>query len=76
MVATPVGILPSYAVNTVVRPAFVYGAGFDWTFSKHWGARLQVRGNTTKAPQLLDLYPSTTKYTQIYEPMGGVFYRF
>lgn len=30
----------------------------------------------TKAPQLSDLYPSTAKYTQIYEPMGGVFYRF
>lgn len=73
---TSVGTLPAYAVNTVVRPVFVYGGGLDYLFSKHWGLRLQIRGNMTKAPQLLNLYPSTTKYTQIYEPTGGVFYRF
>jgi hypothetical protein len=75
-VNTPIGVVPAYAVNTVVRPVFVYGGGLDYLFSKHWGMRLQVRGNMTKAPQLLNLYPSTTKYTQIYEPTGGVFYRF
>lgn len=69
-------VLPAYSVNTVVRPAFVYGGGLDYSFSRHWGLRLQIRGNTTKAPQLLNLYPSTTKYTQVYEPTGGVFYRF
>jgi hypothetical protein len=65
-----------YSVNTVVRPAFVYGGGVDWGFLPHFGLRLQVRGNMTKAPNLSDIYTSTTKYTQIYEPMGGVFYRF
>jgi hypothetical protein len=75
-VSTPIGLVPGYAVNTVVRPAFVYGGGVDWSFAKRFGLRLQVRGNMTKAPQLFDLYPSTTKYTQIYEPMGGIFYRF
>ncbi len=65
-----------YAVNTVVRPAFIYGGGLDWGFLPHFGLRLQVRGNMTKAPQLSDLFTSTTKYTQIYEPMAGVFYRF
>lgn len=70
------GPIPGYSVNTVVRPVFVYGGGLDYNFSKRWGLRLQIRGNTTKAPQLLDLYPSTTKYTQIYEPMGGISYRF
>ncbi|MGD0157277.1 MAG: hypothetical protein ABSB50_14360 [Terracidiphilus sp.] len=65
-----------YSVNTVVRPAFVYGGGVDWSFAKHLGLRLQVQGNMTKAPNLSDLFNSTTKYTQIYEPMGGVFYRF
>ncbi|SPE20277.1 conserved exported hypothetical protein [Candidatus Sulfotelmatomonas gaucii] len=68
--------VPGYAVNTVVRPVFVYGGGLDWSFLPHFGLRVQVRGNMTKAPQLLDLYPSTTAYTQIYEPMGGVYYRF
>ena len=69
-------VVPAYSVNTVVRPDFVYGGGIDWAFLPHFGLRLQVRGNTTKAPQLLDLYPSTAAYTQIYEPMGGVYYRF
>ena len=65
-----------YSVNTVVRPDFIYGGGVDWTFLPHFGLRLQVRGNMTKAPNLSDLFNSTTKYTQIYEPMAGVFYRF
>jgi hypothetical protein len=65
-----------YAVNTVVRPVFVYGGGVDWTFAPHFGLRLQARGNMSKAPNLSDLYTSTTVYTQIYEPMAGVFYRF
>lgn len=65
-----------YSVNTVVRPAFVYGGGVDWSFDRHFGLRLQVRGNMSKAPNLSDEFNSTTKYTQIYEPMAGVFYRF
>ncbi|MGA9060872.1 MAG: hypothetical protein WB341_04305 [Terracidiphilus sp.] len=71
--------VPGYSpqsVNTVVRPAFVYGGGLDWSFLPHFGLRLQVRGNMTKAPNLSDAYNSTAAYTQIYEPMGGVFYRF
>jgi hypothetical protein len=66
----------AYSVNTVMRPNFIYGGGVDWSFEKHFGLRLQVRGNMSKAPNLSDLFNSTTKYTQIYEPMGGIFYRF
>ena len=65
-----------YSVNTVMRPDFIYGGGVDWTFGAHFGLRLQVRGNMSKAPNLSDLFNATTKYTQIYEPMAGVFYRF
>ena len=65
-----------YSVNTVARPAFVYGGGLDWSAGKHLGVRLQIQGNMTKAPNLSDIFNSTAKYTQIYEPMGGVFYRF
>jgi hypothetical protein len=65
-----------YSVNTVVRPDFIYGGGVDWTFVPHFGLRVQARGNMTKAPNLSDIYTSTTKYTQIYEPMAGIFYRF
>jgi hypothetical protein len=66
----------AYSVTTYGRPVFVYGGGVDWGFAKHLGLRLQVRGNMTKAPGLSTVYPATTAYTQIYEPMGGVFYRF
>lgn len=66
----------AYAVNSVDRPVYIYGAGLDWGVAPHVGVRLQVRGNMTKAPNLSDLYPSTTQYTQIYEPMAGVYYRF
>jgi len=65
-----------YSVNTVMRPNFIYGGGLDWTLVPHFGLRLQVRGNTSKAPNLSDLFNSTTKYTQIFEPMAGVYYRF
>jgi hypothetical protein len=65
-----------YSVNTVMRPDFIYGGGVDWMFVRHLGLRLQVRGNMSKAPNLSDIFNSTTKYTQIYEPMAGVFYRF
>jgi hypothetical protein len=65
-----------YSVTTVMRPDFIYGGGLDWSFTKHLGLRLQVRGNMSKAPDLSNLFSSTTKYTQIYEPMAGVFYRF
>ena len=75
LITLPTGISP-YTINTVVRPVFVYGGGLDWSFLPHFGLRLQVRGNMSKAPNLSNLYTSTTQYTQIYEPMGGVFYRF
>ena len=65
-----------YTINTVVRPVFIYGGGLDWSSLPHFGLRLQVRGNMTKAPNLSDEFTSTAKYTQIYEPMAGVYYRF
>ncbi len=74
-ITLPTGNSP-YTINTVVRPVFVYGGGLDWSFLPHFGLRLQVRGNMTKAPNLSNAYDSTTQYTQIYEPMGGVYYRF
>ena len=75
MMITVPGSSP-YSVNSVVRPDFIYGGGVDWTFVPHFGFRVQVRGNMSKAPNLSDLFTSTTKYTQIYEPMAGIYYRF
>jgi len=73
---TSPGDLVDYDVNTVVRPVFVYGAGLDWALMKHFGVRLQYRGNLYKAPDLTAIYPANGAFTQSAEPMGGLFYRF
>lgn len=66
----------AYEVTTVVRPAIVYGGGADWSFSPHFGIRVQFRDNLYKAPNLSALYPATGVYMHNSEPMGGVFYKF
>lgn len=66
----------TYEVNTVVRPAFIFGGGTDWGFLPHLGIRVQFRDNVYKAPNLSAFYPSTGKYTYSAEPMGGVYYNF
>jgi opacity protein-like surface antigen len=66
----------AYEVDTVVRPAFIYGGGLDWGFLSHLGVRVQFRDNVYKAPNLSALYPSTGVYTHTKEPMGGLYFRF
>jgi opacity protein-like surface antigen len=63
-------------VSGVVRPAFVFGGGVDFSLSPHIGARLQYRDNLYKAPNPYPLYPATGSYMSSSEPMGGLFYRF
>ena len=68
---------PSAALGNlqiVVRPMFVYGAGFDWNFLPHAGLRIQYRGNLYKAPNLDNNYNATGAYTQTGEPMVGVYF--
>jgi hypothetical protein len=66
----------TYEVNTVVRPAFIYGGGTDVSLISHFGVRLQFRDNLYKAPNLSAFYPATGVYTHSAEPMGGVFFKF
>lgn len=62
--------------NTSIRGAYVYGGGADYSIGRHLGLRGQFRGNLFKAPNTSQIYPATGKFTQVLEPMGGVFYRF
>jgi opacity protein-like surface antigen len=66
----------TYAVNTVVRPVFIFGGGADWGFLPHLGLRVQFRDNLYRAPNLSSIYPATGEYTYSAEPMGGLYYHF
>jgi hypothetical protein len=65
-----------YEVQTVVRPAFIFGGGLDWAAMRHFGFRAQFRDNIYKAPDLSSFNPPTGEYTHTAEPMGGVYYNF
>jgi hypothetical protein len=65
-----------YEVQTVVRPAFIFGGGLDWAVASHFGVRVQFRDNIYHAPNLSNFNPATGQYTHTAEPMGGVYYNF
>ncbi len=66
----------TYEVQTVVRPAFIFGGGLDWAVVSHFGIRAQFRDNVYKAPNLSAFYAPTGEYTHTAEPLGGLYYSF
>lgn len=66
----------AYASNNSVRPTYIAGGGVDFALGDHFGVRAQVRENLFKAPALSLYYSPTGAYTQVVQPMGGVFYTF
>lgn len=73
-IAVPSGNV--YDLNTIVKPAFVYGGGVDWNLASRFGLRFQFRDNLHKAPDVAGLYYPTGAFTHTAEPMGGAFFRF
>ena len=65
-----------YEVNTVVRPAYIFGGGLDWAALGHIGLRVQFRDNVYKAPNLSSFNEPTGQFTHSAEPMAGVYYSF
>jgi hypothetical protein len=65
-----------YEVQTVVRPAYIFGGGLDWAALAHFGIRGQFRDNVYKAPNLSNFNPPTGQFTHTAEPMGGVYFSF
>ena len=62
--------------NPVVRLAYIFGGGVDWSVMPHLGLRFQVRDALYKAPNLLFGYNATGAFTHTLQPIGGVYYRF
>ncbi len=62
--------------NSSTTGVFVYGAGLDWGLLPHLGLRLQYRGNVYKAPDLVNVVPSTNAFMHTAEPMVGAYFRF
>jgi opacity protein-like surface antigen len=65
----------SGSTSTSTKPVFVYGGGLDWGLLPHIGLRLQYRGNLYKAPDLTNLFTSTSAFTHTAQPMIGIYFR-
>lgn len=63
-----------YAINTVVRPGYVAGAGADFG-GPRFGLRVQIRDTFYKAPNLTFAFLPTGRFMQTVEPMAGVYFR-
>lgn len=70
-----VGTGNAYAVNTSVKPAYVYGAGTDWALGPRFGIRAQLRGNLYSAPATTFAYPATGQFESVIEPAIGIYFR-
>lgn len=58
------------------KPGFVYTAGTDYMFNKHFGARLQFRGLVFAAPSyMVETFRSNTTH-HMSEPTFGFVYHF
>jgi hypothetical protein len=68
-ITSPISTSNSY------KPVFVYGGGLDWGILPHIGLRLQYRGNLYKAPDLTNLFTSSSAFTHTAEPMIGIYFR-
>ncbi|MGA9070675.1 MAG: hypothetical protein WB424_10500 [Terracidiphilus sp.] len=64
----------SITTSTSTKPLFVYGGGLDWGLLPHIGLRFQYRGNLYKAPDLTNLFTSSSAFTHTAQPMIGVYF--
>ncbi len=62
--------------TSATKPVWLYGAGLDWGVLPHLGLRFQYRGNLYKAPNLTQLFTSTSSFTHTSQPMIGAYFRF
>jgi hypothetical protein len=69
-------ITNTYANNGIVRPAFLFGGGVDFSLSRHFGIRAQYRSALYRVPNLAVSFPALGVNTQTQMPMGGIFYAF
>jgi len=58
------------------KGAFLYGAGADYAFTKHFSLRAEYRGFVYKAPNFNLSTLNTDAWTHIAQPSAGIVYRF
>lgn len=58
------------------KGAFVYGAGADYAFTKHFSLRAEYRGYVYKAPDFNLASLNTNAWTHTAQPSAGIVFRF
>jgi outer membrane immunogenic protein len=58
------------------KGTFVYGAGADYAFSRHFSLRAEYRGYVYKAPSFGLASLNTDSWTNIAQPSAGIVFRF
>jgi opacity protein-like surface antigen len=62
--------------TTETRGAFVYGAGADYSFTRHISLRAEYRGYVYKAQDFNLAGLNTDSWTHIAQPSAGIVFRF
>jgi len=62
--------------TTETRGAFVYGAGTDYSLTRHIALRAEYRGYVYKAPDFNLSTLKTDSWTHIAQPSAGIVFRF
>jgi len=58
------------------KGAFVYGAGADYTLTRHLSLRAEYRGYVYKAPDFNVASLNTNAWTHTAQPSAGIVFRF
>ena len=58
------------------KGAFLYGAGVNYTLSKHWSVRAEYRGYVYKDPDFGVRALNTDSWTHTAQPSAGIVFRF
>jgi opacity protein-like surface antigen len=62
--------------DTQAKGAFLYGAGVNYTLSKHWSVRAEYRGYVYKDADFGVKTLSTDSWTHTAQPSAGIVFRF
>ena len=62
--------------DTQAKGAFLYGAGVNYTLSKHWSVRAEYRGYVYKDPDFGVRALNTDSWTHTAQPSAGIVFRF
>lgn len=64
------------AATRETRGTFLYGAGADYVFAKHWALRAEYRGLVYQAPSFNVASLKSDAWTHTAQPSAGIVFRF